>query len=129
MPTEHTVRSYDEELRRLANTLTQMGGLAESQIAAAMQAVARRDGNLAAEIVSTDPRVDLLEADVERQVVRMLALRQPWADAIVLSLRIASDLERTPTMPPTSPSARCANQSPRSVLPSPSRAWARSPRR
>lgn len=97
MPTEHTVRSYDEELRRLANTLTQMGGLAESQIAAAMQAVARRDGNLAAEIVSTDPRVDLLEADVERQVVRMLALRQPVGPdlrEIVSSLRIASDLER-----------------------------------
>ena len=32
MPTKHTVRSYDEELRRLANTLTQMGGLAESQL-------------------------------------------------------------------------------------------------
>ncbi|WP_374446644.1 phosphate signaling complex protein PhoU [Stella sp.] len=97
MPTEHTVRSYDEELRRLANTLTQMGGLAESQLAAAMQAVSRRDATLAAEIVEADPRVDLLEAEIERQVIRMLALRQPVGPdlrEIVGTLRIASDLER-----------------------------------
>ncbi|BBK45412.1 phosphate transport system regulatory protein PhoU [Allostella vacuolata] len=94
---EHTVRSYDEELRRLGNTLTQMGGLAESQLAAAIQAVARRDGVLAAEIVATDMRVDQLETLVDQQVMRLLALRQPVGPdlrEIVSSLKIASDLER-----------------------------------
>lgn len=97
MPTKHTVRSYDEELRRLANTLTQMGGLAESQLAAAMQAVSRRDGVLAAEIVSADLRVDQLETEVDQQVMRLLALRQPVGPdlrEIVSSLKIAADLER-----------------------------------
>ena len=97
MPSEHTVRSYDEELRRLGNTLTQMGGLAESQLAAAMLAVSRRDGSLAAEIVGTDIRVDQLETEVDQQVMRLLALRQPVGPdlrEIVSSLKIASDLER-----------------------------------
>ena len=97
MAIEHTVRSYDEELRRLGNTLTQMGGLAESQLAAAMQAVARRDGQLASEIVGSDVRVDQLEAEVDQQVMRLLALRAPVGPdlrEIVSSLKIASDLER-----------------------------------
>ncbi|MCC7273547.1 MAG: phosphate signaling complex protein PhoU [Alphaproteobacteria bacterium] len=97
MPSKHTVRSYDEELRRLGNTLTQMGGLAESQLAAAVQAVVRRDSALAAEVVGTDVRVDELETEIDQQVMRLLALRQPVGPdlrEIVSSLKIASDLER-----------------------------------
>ena len=36
MASEHIIKSYDEELRRLNNTITRMGGLAESQVAAAI---------------------------------------------------------------------------------------------
>ena len=97
MPTEHTVRSYDEELRRLSNTLMQMGGLAESQLAAAIQAVTRRDSGLAGDVVQTDLRVDQLEAEVDQLVVRILALRQPVGPdlrEIISALKMASDLER-----------------------------------
>jgi len=97
MASEHTVRSYDEELRRLSNTITQMGGLAESQLATAIQAVSRRDSALAADVVETDARIDALEAEVNAQVIRLLALRQPVGQdlrEIVAALKIAADLER-----------------------------------
>ncbi|MGE0718301.1 MAG: phosphate signaling complex protein PhoU [Alphaproteobacteria bacterium] len=97
MVMQHTVRSFDEELRRLANTLTQMGGLAESQLAAAIQALVRRDSTLAADVVGADAQVDALEIEIDQQVMRMLALRQPVGPdlrEIVSSLKIASDLER-----------------------------------
>ena len=93
----HIVKSYDEQLRKLNDTLARMGGVVESQISAAMQALARRDPDLAMQTVEGDRRVDALEREVDAQVVNLLALRQPVASdlrLVVGSLRIASDLER-----------------------------------
>ena len=94
---EHIVRSYDEELQRLSNMVAQMGGLAETQLAAAIQAVVRRDSELAAQTVEADTKVDAMEQEIDEFVIRLLALRQPVAGDlrnIVAALRIASDLER-----------------------------------
>jgi phosphate transport system protein len=94
---EHVVKSYDEELDRLNNFIIEMGGLAESQLAAAMEAVVRRDSDLAASVIEGDQKVDQLERDLDNQAVRLLALRQPMARdlrEIVAALKIGSDLER-----------------------------------
>jgi phosphate transport system protein len=91
MASEHIIKSYDEELRRLNNAITQMGGLAESQLSAAIEAVVKRDSDLAATVVQGDAH------DVDGLVVRLLALRQPMARdlrEILSALRIAADLER-----------------------------------
>jgi phosphate transport system protein len=97
MASDHIIKSYDEELRRLDNTITQMGGLAESQLTAAIDAVARRDTQLATHVVEGDAEIDELDREVETLVVRLLALRQPMARdlrQIVASLKISADLER-----------------------------------
>jgi phosphate transport system protein len=97
MVNEHIIKSYDDELRRLNNTIMQMGGLAEGQLAAAIDAVIKRDSELAARVVADDTTVDQLEHAVDGLVVRLLALRQPMARdlrEILAALRIANDLER-----------------------------------
>jgi phosphate transport system protein len=97
MASEHILKSYDEELERLNNTLMQMGGLAETQLAAAVRAVEERDSDLAADVVEADLQVDQLEHEVGQLVVRLLALRQPMARdlrEILGALKVASDLER-----------------------------------
>jgi phosphate transport system protein len=97
MPSDHIIKSYDEELSRLQNTLIAMGGLAEAQLASAIYSVVKRDSELAAEVVEGDVRVDQLEKDVEALVVRLLALRQPMARdlrEIISALKIGTDLER-----------------------------------
>src|ERR1700688_1727024 len=97
MPAEHIIKAYDQELDQLNNTIAQMGGLAELQLAHAIEAVAERDAELAAETVEADARMDALEHQVQDQVVRLLALRQPMARDlrnIVAALKISSDLER-----------------------------------
>jgi len=43
MPAEHIIKSYDEELARLNKMVVEMGGLAESQLADAIEAVVKRD--------------------------------------------------------------------------------------
>jgi len=97
MVSEHIIKSYDEELRRLDNAITQMGGLAETQIASAIEALVKRDSRLAADVVEADARVDQLEQDIEGLALRLLALRQPMAvdlRQILAALKTASDLER-----------------------------------
>ena len=95
--TPHIVRSYEEELKRLRDMIARMGGLAERQVADSATALIRRDTELAAEVVSRDAQLDLLEREVEAFCVRLLALRQPMAAdlrLIVTSMKISSDLER-----------------------------------
>ncbi len=97
MASEHIVKSYDDELKRLTNLLARMGGLVETQIATAIQAVIQRDAELAASVVSADVRVDDLEREIDDQVLRVMALRQPVASDLRLvlgALRIGADLER-----------------------------------
>ena len=97
MPVEHTVKAYDEELRRLEQEIATMGGLAEGQLQNAIQALVRRSAELAHEVIQEDGRVDALEQQASALVVRLLALRQPMAGdlrEIVAALKISSDLER-----------------------------------
>src|SRR5215469_11336916 len=94
---EHLVKSYDQELKRLRNMMTQMGGIVESQVALAADAIMHRDAASATRAVEEDPKVDALEREVETFVIRMLALRQPVAGdlrQIVAALKITVDLER-----------------------------------
>ncbi len=94
---DHIVRSYDEELNQLNMLISRMGGLAETQIDGATQAVLRRDAELAAQVRAKDKEIDALEHDVGALVVQLLALRQPMAidlRYIVSALKIAADLER-----------------------------------
>jgi phosphate transport system protein len=96
-PLEHTVKSYDEELRKLQQDIASMGRLAEGELQDAVQALIRRNADLGAQVVLNDTRVDELEQLTGAQVVRLLALRQPMASdlrEIVAALKIASDLER-----------------------------------
>ncbi len=94
---DHIVKSFDDSLEVLRQTIVRMGGMSESQLARSMQALSRRDASLAAEVVRDDAEVDMLEQEVSNQVIRLLALRQPMAydlREIIAALKIASDLER-----------------------------------
>ncbi|MEO9188401.1 MAG: phosphate signaling complex protein PhoU [Acetobacteraceae bacterium] len=94
---QHTVKSFDQELTHLRDLIIEMGGIVESQVALAAEAIMNRDTAAATRAVEEDPRVDALERDVEALVIRMLALRQPMADdlrGIVAALKMTGDLER-----------------------------------
>lgn len=97
MSSEHIVRAYDSELEKLGRLISEMGGLAEAQVAAAVQAASKRDTELASQVMRDDSRLDELEREIDNEVIRLLALRQPMARdlrEVVTTLKIASDLER-----------------------------------
>mgnify|MGYP000559023652 CR=1 FL=1 len=97
MQQEHTVKSFDEELDHLDDTIAEMGRLAESQLVATLDVIIKHNKKQAARILKADRRLDLLEAEVDKTVVRIIALRQPVADDLTTSiaaLKTASHLER-----------------------------------
>lgn len=94
---EHLVKSFDTELNKLRSLMTQMGGIVESQVALAAEAIMDRDAAAATRAVEEDPKVDALEREIETFVIRLLALRQPVASDlrhIVTALKITGDIER-----------------------------------
>jgi phosphate transport system protein len=95
--TEHTVKSYEDELNKLSAECARMGGLTEAQVADALTAVVKRNQELAGNVVSRDDRLDVAERDIERRAIRLIALRQPMADDLrrtVAAMKIANNLER-----------------------------------
>ncbi|GGE91420.1 phosphate signaling complex protein PhoU [Sphingomonas prati] len=97
MVTGHTVKAFDDELGQLRALVSEMGGLAEAAISEAIQSLVRRDLGGAARVVDQDRRIDEIEAQIEREVVRMIALRAPMADdlrEILAAMKISSVIER-----------------------------------
>ena len=93
----HIVKAFSEELERLAADVSAMGGLAESLVSDALEAAATRDGELAAQVVARDAQVDDMQRDIEKKIIRLLALRQPIAQDLrvcIAALKIVADLER-----------------------------------
>lgn len=95
--TGHTVKAFDDDLDELRALISQMGGLAEAAIADAVQALGRKDTDLALRVIEGDKRIDQLEVEVERLAVRLIALRAPMADdlrEVVAALKTAGVIER-----------------------------------
>ncbi|MBS0470853.1 MAG: phosphate signaling complex protein PhoU [Proteobacteria bacterium] len=94
---DHTVKAFSEQLDALSASIAQMGGLAEAQFAAAIDAIARRDTAVAESVVASDKRLDDLQIEIEDRALKLLALRQPMAVDLretLAAIKIASELER-----------------------------------
>jgi phosphate transport system protein len=97
MPMQHTVKAYDQDLKRIKATISEMAGLVETQLADALEALARNDMDAATRCIEADARVDALDRMVEHLSIQFLALRQPMAEDLriaVSSIKIAGEIER-----------------------------------
>jgi phosphate transport system protein len=94
---DHTAKAFDTDLQELNGKVAEMGGLAEREIADAIQALTRRDADLAKRVVASDPNIDALQQEIEEKAILTIARRQPMAvdlRDVVGALRVANDLER-----------------------------------
>jgi phosphate transport system protein len=95
--TDHTTKAFDSDLQEIMRKVAEMGGLAEKQIADAVQALLERDAELAGHVIATDPTVDAMQQDIEEKAILTIARRQPMAvdlREIVGAMRVCNDLER-----------------------------------
>lgn len=75
--TQHTVKTFDQDLQRLDALIKEIGDLAAAQLGSALDAFARDDGALAKRVIGRDVEIDRLERDICRLALRIVALRQP----------------------------------------------------
>jgi phosphate transport system protein len=94
---DHIVKAFDEDLKHVDTVIAEMGGLVEAQLAAAIEAMVQRDAEKAEKIISKDESVDALEKNLDRSIIKLLALRQPMAEdlrVLIAALKIGSAIER-----------------------------------
>jgi phosphate transport system protein len=94
---DHTAKAYDADLEEITRRVAEMGGLAEKQIADAIDALIKRDSVRAQRIVTADAAIDGLQQLIEEKAILTIARRQPMAidlRDIVGALRVCNDLER-----------------------------------
>jgi phosphate transport system protein len=94
---EHTAKAFDVDLQELSRMVAEMGGLAEKQLADAVDALAKRDAERARKVIELDAAVDTLQHEIEEKAVLTIARRQPMAvdlREVIGALRLANDLER-----------------------------------
>ncbi|HRK24851.1 MAG TPA: phosphate signaling complex protein PhoU [Beijerinckiaceae bacterium] len=94
---DHTVRAFDIELQDLARRITEMGGIAESMLGRAVEALVKGDLRQAEEVIGTDAGLDELEREVNDKAILLIARRQPMAvdlRFIASTMKLAGDIER-----------------------------------
>jgi phosphate transport system protein len=94
---EHIVSSYDADLQSLRRRITEMGGVAEKMLSDAIDALVRREVPLAQTVIAADPRLDVLQREIEETAILTIARRQPLAVDLretISAIRVSGDLER-----------------------------------
>jgi phosphate transport system protein len=94
---DHTAKAFDTDLNDLIRMIAEMGGLAEREVVQAIEALTRRNVDLAAQVVEFDEAVDNLRREIESKAIATIARRQPVAidlRSIIAVLRSANELER-----------------------------------
>jgi phosphate transport system protein len=90
-------RHFDQELGNLKQDLLRMAALAETAVGKSLVSVTNRDSDLAREVITDDITLNRMELAIEEQAFKLLALRQPVATDLrltVAAMRIATELER-----------------------------------
>ena len=94
---KHISSAFDRDLETIQAQVVKMGGMVESAIADGASALMNRDEDLADEVRRRDKAIDALEAQINEDSARLIALRAPTATdlRLVLSvIKIAASLER-----------------------------------
>ncbi len=94
---DYCATSGGDLVEPLVAEVARLGGLAESQIADCVDAITRRDVPLAQALIARDRKLDLLQADIERRAIDLIATRQLSGRQLrraVAALKIAMNLER-----------------------------------
>lgn len=90
-------RHLDVELNDLKKKLLLMGGSVESQLRDVLQALLKRDSDLAIRVVENDMHVNTLDLEIDETCLRLLALHHPTAGDlrfITTTMKISAELER-----------------------------------
>ncbi|GAB5099480.1 phosphate signaling complex protein PhoU [Caballeronia sp. LP006] len=97
MSDKHLSSQFDADLNAVSSKVLQMGGLVESQIIAAMQALNEFDMAIADQVIAAEVRLNTMEVEIDEECSNIIARRQPAARDLRLLMAISktiTNLER-----------------------------------
>ena len=97
MNTAHIVTAFDRDLESAQALVMRMGGLVETALLDAAEALDTRDEDLATRVRAGDAAIDALEDQINTECARLIALRAPTAGdlrTVLTVMKIAAALER-----------------------------------
>jgi phosphate transport system protein len=97
MPEKHLSTQFDSELSGVSTRVMELGGLVESQIRQAIYALSQFSIEVADQVSATEPRVNAMEVEIDRELSSIIARRQPTARDLRLLMAISkatANLER-----------------------------------
>jgi len=93
----HTVKRFDNEMRKLHDYVLDMGERVKKQILDAVKALDDEDPIAAREVIRRDRDINQLDVEIDEEIIRLIAKRQPMAKDLreILAIgKIVTDLER-----------------------------------
>ena len=97
MSDKHLSSQFDSELTGVSTRVMTMGGLVESQIRTAVQALSQFSVELADQVAATESQVNAMELEIDHDLSTIIARRQPTARDLRLLIAISrttANLER-----------------------------------
>ena len=94
---EHIVKSYDEEISNLIQSVTKMATLVEEQYKLLYHVIDTGSPATTEDILDNEPKLDNFDAEIRDGVITLITLRSPVAvdlRNVLTSLKISTDLER-----------------------------------
>ena len=94
---KHISSAFDRDLETIQAMVVKMGGMVEAAITDAATALETRDEELAEQVRRRDKAIDALEAQLNEDAARLIALRAPTATdlrMVLAVMKIAHSLER-----------------------------------
>ena len=97
MSDKHLSTQFDAELSGISTRVLEMGGLVESQVAQAVQALISFSSEMANTVLTQEQDVNTMEVEIDRDLSSIIARRQPTARDLRLLIAISktiANLER-----------------------------------
>ncbi|MDJ0928221.1 MAG: phosphate signaling complex protein PhoU [Gammaproteobacteria bacterium] len=94
---QHISRRFNEELEHLRTEVLRMGGLVESHLDTAIEAITAGDSEMGLKVAREDYKINEMEVSIDEECSRVLATRAPAAAdlrLIVTVIKTITDLER-----------------------------------
>jgi len=92
MTEKHLSAQFDAELSGISTRVLEMGGLVESQVAQAIYALTNFSEATAAQVLAREESVNAAEVEIDRDLSRILARRQPTARDLRLLIAISKSI-------------------------------------
>lgn len=97
MNEKHISSRFDADLHEVTSRVLEMGGLAETQVVQAMYALTNFSSESAAQVLQQEERINSMEVQIDAELQRIIAMRQPIAVDLRLLIAISkaiANLER-----------------------------------